>query len=185
MSEPVILQKILSELNKSASCIPEEQINNLSEVIQRANRIFVGGAGRSGFAARAFANRLMHLGLTVYFLGDTTTPAIRDGDLLIICSGSGETESMKLAATKAKSYGARIACVTIHKESSIGTMSDVSVIISGANSKSDAEGDKSIQPMGSEFEQLSWLVFDSIIMILMDRLHETPKEMYARHANLE
>ena len=185
MSEPVILQKILSELNKSASCIPEEQLNNLAEVIQRANRIFVGGAGRSGFAARAFANRLMHLGLTVYFLGDTTTPAIERGDLLVICSGSGETESLKLAAAKAKRYGAQIACVRIHKESAIGTMSDASVIISGVNSKNDIEGGKSVQPMGSEFEQLSWLVFDSIIMILMDKLHETPKEMYARHANLE
>lgn len=50
-----------------------EQLKGVEELIVKAKRIFVGGAGRSGFAARGFANRLMHLGYTVYFVGEPTT----------------------------------------------------------------------------------------------------------------
>jgi D-arabinose 5-phosphate isomerase GutQ len=42
----------------------------------RAKRIFVAGAGRSSFAARAFSNRLMHLGFSVWFVGEPTTPSL-------------------------------------------------------------------------------------------------------------
>lgn len=43
----------------------------------------------------------------------------------------------------------------------------------------------SIQPMSNLFEQMSWLVYDSIIMTLMDDLNQTAEEMMARHTNLE
>ena len=34
----------------------------------------------------------MHMGLTVYFVGEPTTPAIKEGDLLVIGSGSVRQE---------------------------------------------------------------------------------------------
>ena len=39
--------------------------------------------------------------------------------------------------------------------------------------------------MGNLFEQMSWLTYDSIIMVLMDRLSQTSEEMMGRHTNLE
>lgn len=59
-------------------------MEKFADAILKADRIFVAGAGRSGFVARAFANRLMHMGLTVFFVGEPTTPAIKAGDLLVI-----------------------------------------------------------------------------------------------------
>ena len=44
---------------------------------------------------------------------------------------------------------------------------------------------ESVQPMGNLFEQMSWLVYDSTIMVLMDELHQTSEEMMGRHTNLE
>ena len=44
---------------------------------------------------------------------------------------------------------------------------------------------ESVQPMGNLFEQMSWLVYDSIIMALMEEMNQTVEEMMARHTNLE
>ena len=44
---------------------------------------------------------------------------------------------------------------------------------------------KSVQPMGSLFEQGLLLVLDAVILILMERLRLTSEEMYDRHARLE
>ncbi|WP_260842325.1 hypothetical protein [Gilliamella apicola] len=41
------------------------------------------------------------------------------------------------------------------------------------------------QPMGSTFEQLSLLTYDSIIYSLMTELQQTPELMKNRHANIE
>ena len=37
------------------------------------------GAGRSGLVAKAFAMRLMHLGLEAFVVGETITPALNKG----------------------------------------------------------------------------------------------------------
>ena len=78
--------------------------------------------------------------------------------------------------------------LTIFPEAAIGAMADVIVTIPGATPKKDegaADSAVSAQPMGSLFEQLSWLVYDSTIMELMELTGETAETMYPRHANLE
>ena len=49
----------------------------------------------------------MHLGYTVYFVGEPTTPSIQEGDLLILGSGSGNTASLVSNAKKAKDQGSK------------------------------------------------------------------------------
>lgn len=186
MSEAMVLKRILEELSQNADHICEEELEQMAGKIAEADRVFVAGAGRSGFVARAFSNRLMHLGLRVYFVGEPTTPAIKSGELLIILSGSGETGSLKVMAEKARNIGASVAVLTIHPEASIGRMAECIIQIPGATPKSaHADTVSSIQPMGNAFEQMAWLVCDNIVMILMDRLGRTAEEMFALHANLE
>ena len=181
-----MLSSIIDELAVNAKLVSTEQLKALADAVFDARRIFVAGAGRAGFAARAFSLRLMHLGLTVYFVGEPTTPSIGEGDLLVINSGSGETGSLVVMARRAKGFGAKLATVTIHPEATIGSLADVAVVIPGATPKSAlADTVGSIQPMGNAFEQLSWLSFDVVIMILMDRMHKNADEMFALHANLE
>ena len=103
-----------------------------------AKRIFVGGAGRSGFAARGFSNRLMHLGFQVYFVGEPTTPSIQEGDLLIVGSGSGNTASLVSNAKTAKAQGAKVATVTMFPENKIGSMADAAIRIPGVTEKVQA-----------------------------------------------
>jgi len=61
---------------------------------------------------KAFAMRLMHLGFTVYAVGDVTTPAISAEDCLVAISGSGETKTVTLAAETSASVGATVIAIT-------------------------------------------------------------------------
>lgn len=179
---------IVKEIDKYSLGITQYDIDNMAQKIFESRRLFIAGAGRSGYAARGFAMRLMHLNLQAYFVGEPTTPSIGKGDLLIIGSGSGATTSLVDNAKKAKKDGANIATVTIYPDAPIGKMADTVVKIPGETPKNvtnDQNTAHSIQPMGTLFEQLSWLTYDAIILSLMDLLHETTDTMFPRHANIE
>ena len=79
-----ILKSITEELAECYAAMDEEQIQELERRIKKANRIYVAGAGRSLLMIRGFAMRLMHMGFVSYVVGETVTPAIAPGDLLII-----------------------------------------------------------------------------------------------------
>jgi 6-phospho-3-hexuloisomerase len=187
VSAPANLAAILEELTADAQKVDSAQIDKVASFILSAKRVFVAGAGRSGFVARGFANRLMHLGVTAYFVGEPTTPSIQEGDLLIIGSGSGETASLVSMAHKAKKQDASLATLTIYPEKTIGTLADACIVIPGITSKINEATEKSmtIQMTGSSFEQLSWLIYDSLIIDLKRTLGQSEEEMFARHANLE
>ena len=59
--------------------------------------------------------RLNQLGKDASAIGEATTPSIKEHDLLIIISGSGSTEHLRLLAEKAHSVGAKIALITTKK----------------------------------------------------------------------
>ena len=107
------LEAVLDELGKALRAVDPGELRALQERVGAARRVFVAGAGRSGLVVRAFAMRLMHLGLQVYVVGDVTTPAFAAGDLLVIGSGSGETDSLCAVPRKAKALGGVLAVVTI------------------------------------------------------------------------
>lgn len=185
--EAKTLQLITKELFYYGKLIKEEEVKQVVNLCLEAKRIFIGGAGRSGFCARGFANRMMHLGFIVYFVGETTTPSIQEGDLLIVGSGSGKTASLVANAKKAKEQGAKLATLTICPEAEIGALADAIITIPGATQKNaDHKSDVvTEQPGGNLFEQLSWLIYDSIVMELMPILGETEETMFQRHANME
>ena len=61
---------------------------------------------------RALGIRLMHLGKTVHVVGESTTPSIQAGELLIIGSGSGQTPTQLAIFQRARSQGAIIVVFT-------------------------------------------------------------------------
>ena len=104
-------QDIISELDRTLKAVSPQEVERLADLVLAAKRIFVAGAGRSGFVAQAFAMRLMHLGFTAYVVGETVTPAIKPDDLLVIGSGSGATTTLVAIADKAKTVrGKSCAC---------------------------------------------------------------------------
>jgi len=177
---------VAGELADCLAGVSAEQVEQAVQVIDSANRLFLGGAGRSALAVCGFAMRLMHLGKTVHVVGDVTTPGIGKGDLLLIGSGSGRTASLLNAATTAKTLGATVVLVTIDPASPIGELADVVVQVPAPSPKAAGGGaSQSAQPMGSLFEQSMFVLFDIVVMLLMDRTGISSDQMFTRHANIE
>jgi len=178
------LDLILNENLQLSQKIDLETLVPFINYIKQSQRIFILSAGRSGFAMRSFAMRLMHLGLTVYFVGETTTPAIQKGDLLIAASGSGTTAGIVRSAEKATSIGASLVALTTNTASPLAKLANHVVYIPAAE-KEDHGGDKSKQYAGSLFEQFLLLLMDAVFQSLW-KMDGTPaEELWKRHANLE
>lgn len=171
-----------------------KSIKDMTSLLQTSQHVFVMGLGRSGLVARAFAMRLMHLGISVYVVGETTTPALTGDDCLLAISGSGETFSIISAANIAHKRGTKIIAVTSYVDSTLGEMADLVVHIKG-RTKIDSEKNyitrqmngkhQSLSPMGTLFEVTSLIFLDGLIAQLMVEMGKTEEDMKARHTVIE
>ncbi|WP_028376165.1 6-phospho-3-hexuloisomerase [Leeuwenhoekiella sp. MAR_2009_132] len=161
-----------------------EELRNLVAPITNAGSIFLIGMGRSGLMMQAAAMRLMHLGFDAYVVGETTTPAIQEGDLLIAGSGSGTTATVIRAAETAKEVGAEVVSFTTDKTSKLAALSRYVVHIPAAR-KEAHNNTISEQYAGSLFEQGLLLFFDALIQTLWKVDGSSAETLYKRHSNLE
>jgi len=178
------LKQILAENYALADALDYNDFGLLTGSIRQAESIFLLAAGRSGFSMRSVAMRLMHLGFRVYFVGDTTTPAIQANDLLWVASGSGTTGSIVRAAEKAKAAGAKVIAITTNPLSALAGISDTHILLPAAE-KEDHGGGKSKQYAGSLFEQALLLIGDAIFMELWKMDGSPAESLWKRHANME
>ncbi|MDY6931573.1 MAG: 6-phospho-3-hexuloisomerase [Halobacteriota archaeon] len=192
------IHTIVSHISRTADLLDQSSIEEIIGKLMQTDKVFVMGAGRSGLVARAFAMRLMHLGFNVFVVGDSTTPAVEKGDLVVIISGSGETFSMRSLANIAKDLGAVLVAVTSNPGSTLGKLSDVVVVVKG-RTKSDFEQDEdylerqirgdyrslALAPLGTMFEITSLVVLDAIVAGLMTVMGQSEADLKSRHATLE
>ena len=82
---------LLENLGKVLNVDRSREISETVDTVVSAKHFFVYGVGRSGLAARAFAMRLVQLGIDCYFIGETITPVGGDGDGVLIGSNKGAT----------------------------------------------------------------------------------------------
>ncbi len=113
-------EQILAEVAACVRQVSADSLAQAGELMESSPRIFVAGAGRSGLCMRALAVRLMHLGKTVYVVGETTTPSISAKDLLILGSGSGRTAGLLTMADLARRVGAKILLFTTDADFATG-----------------------------------------------------------------
>ncbi|MGN0266316.1 MAG: 6-phospho-3-hexuloisomerase [Lachnospiraceae bacterium] len=177
-------QIILKELDTVLGKIDQEQIDQAMKLINESDKIFFNALGRAAFAGKSFVMRLMHMGREVYVVGETNTPNFGPNDLLIICSGSGETKQFIQIAEKAKSLGGKVMVFTGTPNSTLDKMSDASIIIQAPSKKQEDSDFTSVQPMASLFEQGILISGDAIILSLMEN-GTGNGEMFSRHSNLE
>ncbi|MFM9836133.1 MAG: 6-phospho-3-hexuloisomerase [Methylophilaceae bacterium] len=168
------LTTILGETDKGYAA-------KLRALVDGAGRIFIGGAGRSGLVSRFFAMRLVHSGYQVNMVGEIVTPAIKAGDLLVIISGSGGTETLMPLVKKAKSVGAKFCVVSMKSKSAMQEVADLNIQIGNDSSFPITNG----MPMGAQFELSSLLFLESVIADIVNAKNLTEEGMRAIHANLE
>lgn len=162
----------------------EEPVTKLIAEIVSANKIFAFGLGRSGLVVKAFAMRLMHLGLSVYVVGETICPTPQKDDLLVVFSGSGgkplipnDIPTTLAYAKLAKTKGTKVVCITQNNDSELAKISDVAIVL---NTKPD-EQEKELALMGTLFETMAGVLADAIIAELKHQLSKTESDMKKNH----
>lgn len=191
-----VAKEIITGIDKVIEGVSDEQIEIMLEALQAAKdrKILTIGSGRSGFVGKSFALRLMHLGFDIYVTGETITPALREGDLVIAISGSGTTRPVVTQLEVAKEIGAKVLAVTSHPESPLGRISDFVVMVKG-RTKIAKEDDyisrqmmgehEPLAPLGTMFELSAMVFLDCVIAELMRRMGEKEEDLRKRHAVIE
>ncbi len=191
-----MMRLMASKIREIANTISDEEAEKFILELLNAKRIYVIGAGRSGLVAKAFAMRLMHLGLHAYVVGETITPALNRGDVMVIFSGSGRTKTVADLAETARDIGGRICLITSNADSRIGKIADCTVIVEHqrdavADDAAEFEirqmmGDhKSFAPLGTLFETASMVFADAVISRMMEITQVDESALKNRHTNIE
>ena len=172
----------------------EKFVKTIEEIYRANRKILVVGVGRSGLVGRAFAMRLRHLGARSYVVGETITPSVEEGDLLVAISGSGSTQIVVAAAEAAKRMKAKVAAITTYYDSPLGRLADLVVFVPGRTKLASMDDyfarqilgiHEPLSPLGTLFEDTSMVVLDAVVAELMKRLGKDESELARRHANIE
>ena len=189
------IKAILDNIKSAEDYLDEEAIEKFEDIIISSKNIFVTGAGRSGLAAKAFAMRLMHLGLSAYVVGETISPAIYADDCIIAISGSGETNTIVSAVKIAKNRGSKVLALTSYPDSTLGQLADSYILVKGRTKKEVDDENymkrqihgnyTSLTPLGTAFELTTLVFLDAIVSELMEKMEQTESDLKARHTVLE
>lgn len=174
-------KRIIDKISNVLEATSDSYEQSLTEMLDKASRIFISGAGRSGLVAKFFAMRLMHAGYNVYIVGEIVTPSIQKGDLFIVITGSGETETMIAFCKRAQKQGASIVTVSTKKDSTIGNMSDLVIQVGNEASYAKVVG----MPMGTTFELSTLFFLEAIVSHIIHEKGIAEEVMRGVHANLE
>lgn len=179
--------KILEEYKQVFERVDQTDMREFIDEIKRHNKIFLIGVGREGMATKAFAMRLMHMGKEIHWIWDDTTPAIKEGDLLIATLGDGNIGHIDYVCRRAKEAGALIYVVTGSRHGETAkNVADKVFFVPAAVYRGTDDVVPSFQPMGNLFEQCLLILFDIIVMTIVD---ETPdlsfEKMAENHRNVE
>lgn len=180
-----LLPTIVGEVEAVLERLDAGQADAVADRLNSARHVVVTGEGRSGFMARAFAMRLMHLGLDVHVVGETTTPALRAGDTVVAVSGSGTTAATVRVAEQAASVGAELLAVTTDPQSLLAQRADLVATIPAATKYRRAGEAATIQPLSSLFDQVTHLVLDAVCLRLALLRDVDNAKARASHANTE
>ena len=181
-NEPRILDQIVEEITGVITKMNEQDLVRARDLIARDARVYAAGEGRSGFQARSFAMRLMHIGYTSYMMGETICPSMHEGDVLLVISGSGKTRRTVEDAEAAKKLGVKVIAVTSKPDSPLAQTADAVIVVPG-RVKGEAGG--SIQLLSSLFDQSVHIALDALCLMLSRRDHVSDAQANANHANVE
>lgn len=179
------LTTIQREIQAVLAQVDEHLLVDTAALIREKQRIFVVGEGRSSLMAKSFAMRLMHLGATVYVVGETITPSISHEDILVAISGSGKTKSVIWTAETANKLGCSVLALTTDLNSPLVQVATHTICIPASTKYRKATEMKSIQPLGSLFDQCAHLVFDTICLNFAELNEIGFEEAFKRHSNME
>ena len=176
------LEDVLADVEKEMLCLKNEDLNSTAdEIVDKINqigqdehKIYVYGAGRSGFIGRSFVMRLVQLGLKSHFIGESSTPLMQKDDAVILISGSGQTNIIKHILEVAKRIELYIILITVSQKNHLPDMDIVAAV--GGKSKTKTDTTETL-PLASYYEINSLIFLESIIAKLIQKYPQLKKNI--------
>lgn len=118
-----------SVIEASRTLITEEILSEIVTTIDQAKNIYLFGLGSSALTAEEFKLRLNRMGYYVVLEKEAhnmlfTASHLKEGDLVIAFSASGETEEVVDAIKIAQNNQAEIIALTNHNHTTLSTLAD-------------------------------------------------------------
>ena len=167
----------LQYLKKCVGALSDQdrEIKRFMDALNSAHAIHIFGFGRSGAAASSLAIRLRHFSgyiPPVWWMGDLVREPVREGDLVILFSKSGERPEVLPMAISADHTKANIVLFTSKKESSLGNLASIILNIPVW------EGGTFYG--GGDFECASYLI-QELIVTYIGHQKAVPKDIVAKN----
>jgi len=172
---------VIDKISEILSATDKTYAEQLTRLFDEAGRIFISGAGRSRLVGNFLGMRLMHSGYNVAIVGEIVTPSVKPGDLLVVISGSGETEQLIAFTKKAKDLGAKVVLISSRATSTIGDLAAAVFQIGQPDLYQKVQG----MPMGTVFELSTLCFLEALIAHIIWEKGIPEEQMKERHANLE
>jgi 6-phospho-3-hexuloisomerase len=175
----------LGELGQVFDRLDDAAVDRAVAMIADARRVVVFGGGREKLQIMGFAMRLYHMGLAVAVEGDMTTPPVGQGDLFLVTCGPGEISTALALMGVARQAGATVLLITAQPGGRAAALADC-VLHLPAQTMADDRGParRSVLPMGSLYEGALFVLFEVMVLKLIERLQIVPEAMRANHTNL-
>jgi 6-phospho-3-hexuloisomerase len=174
LSQAYIARRVAEAVAK----IPSDVVQRTVDILLKAPEIFAYGAGRSGIIGRAFAMRLVQVGLAAFVIGESTTPIVRAGDAVFILSGRGESQSSIQTANIVRREGAQLVVLTGRSTSKLAHAANLAIPLEFPEDPEQPE----LAPLGTLFESASLLFTDALVSAIMHARGESEESMRRRHA---
>ena len=180
------LVDIVGEVEKEMEPLKDENLDEIADKLvdlivktSEYDKIYVYGAGRSGFIGKSFVMRMVQLGINSYSIGESSAPLMNEDDIIIIISGSAKTKIIQEIRDVSFRIGLEIVLITTKSDNNIPKV-DFIISIGGKSKTTDTQ---QYLPLGSYFEINSFLFLESIVAKLMSKYPELKNniEKFGKH----
>ncbi|MER6582299.1 MurR/RpiR family transcriptional regulator [Nonomuraea sp. NPDC048881] len=123
-------------LADTAAQLDPDQLGEVVQAIAVARRVDVYGVAASGLVAADMSQKLLRIGLSSHPFSDahlalTSAALLRDGDVAVAISCSGETPDVLVPARTAAEAGALIVAITNNPRSSLADLASHTLVSAG------------------------------------------------------
>jgi 6-phospho-3-hexuloisomerase len=180
----LLARQACGELAEVFETLDVDEIDRLAADLVLARRIACFGVGREGLMMQAGCMRLMHAGLNAHYVGDMATPPVGDGDYLVASAGPGHFPTVAALLQVASGAGASTVVFSANPARAVQLAAD-RVIFVPAQTAADADGSRSVIPLGGHYEAALLLLFDLLTFAVLSRRGETVAYLRSRYTNLK
>ena len=162
-----------------------DNLQKIADIIDGAKNVFVAGRGRSRQTAMNFGQRLSQFGKSVYVVGMATAPSIKEGDVLVLSSGSGSTPTLVDFAKTAMAVGAKVVLFTASRGAEVAKLGADTFYVSDYNYQNDTGADREIyKQIYAYYDYPTNLALETVLTYIMQKNGISRQQAEAEKPNL-